>query len=338
MDKKITYLQWLNKLKSGPKEPAEKLESLYHFTGDEDFLKEEAWKKIASILVPDNLKSFNLDLLYGAEISTDQIINKASTSPVNAKRRVVVVFDLHKLSPFSREVLLSFLPRLPDSVCLILLSPKITSQAKFYKALEKLVTTVEFTRLWESQISAWITNRIKDEGKKIERNAAFILQNSVGNNLTDLATEIDKLVTYVGEEEVITSSDVEAVVGLSRTHTVFQLTDSIGERDCRQSLLILRNLILAGERPGGIIFWLTEHLERLIQTKEFPSGSDTSLASFLKVKSFVASKYQKHAPNFSLKELEKGLNLLYQTDVDLKSNLMPDKILLELLVYNLCHL
>jgi DNA polymerase-3 subunit delta len=338
MEKKTTYPKWLNQLKSGSGDFAEKIESLYHFTGDEDFLKEEAWRKIVSILVPDDLKSFNLDLLYGAEISADQIINKASTSPINAKRRVVVVFDLHQLSPFSKDVLLSFLPQLTDSVCLILLSPKITSQAKFYKALGELATTVEFNPLWESQTSDWITNRIKEQGKKIERNDVQILQNLVGNNLADLAKEIDKLVTYIGEKERITSSDVEEVGGMSRTHTVFQLIDSIGERDCKRSLVILRNLILSGEKPGGIIFWLTEHLERLIQTREFSSGSGRSLASFLKVKPFLASKYQKQAPNFSLKELEKGLHLLYRTDVDLKSNLMPDKILMELLVYNLCHL
>ncbi|MCK4224258.1 MAG: DNA polymerase III subunit delta [candidate division Zixibacteria bacterium] len=338
MGEKITYSQWLNKLKSGTKDPAEKMELLYHLTGEEDFLKEEAWKKIVSILVPDELKSFNLDLLYGAEISADQIINKASTSPVNAKRRVVVVFDLDKLSVFSKDVLLSFLPKFPDSVCLILLSPKITSPAKFHKALEKLATTVEFPRLWESQTSAWITNRIKEEGKKIERGAVFILQNLVGNNLADLVTEINKLVTYIGERDTIASSDVESVAGLSRTHTIFQLIDSIGEKDTKGSLLILRNLVSSGEKPGGIIFWLTQHLEKLIQTKEFPSGSGVSLASFLKTKPFLASKYQKHAPNFSLEELEKGLIILYQTDVDLKSNLMPDKMLLELLVYNLCHL
>ena len=338
MGKKITYSQWLNKLKSISVDPAEKVESLYHFTGDEDFLKEEAWKRIVSFLVPQNLKSFNLDLLYGAETSADQIINKASTSPINAKRRVVVVFDLHKLSAFSKDVLLSFLPKFPDSVCLILLSPKITSPAKFYKALEKLVTIVEFPRLWENRTSDWITNRIKEQGKKIEGNAVHNLQNLVGNNLADLAQEIDKLVTYIGERDGITSADVEAVAGLSRTHTVFQLIDSIGERDCRRSLLILRNLILADEKPGGIIFWLTEHLERLIQTKEFPSGSGSSLASFLRVKPFLASKYQKQVQNFSVEELEKGLILLYQTDVDLKSNIMPDKIILELLVYNLCRL
>ena len=303
MGKKIAYPQLLNMLKPGPEDPADGLERLYHFTGEDDFLKEEAWRKIAALLVPEELKSFNLDLMYGAEISADQIINQASTSPVNAKKRVVVVFDLPKLSAFSRDVLLTFLPKIPDSVCLILLSPKIT-----------------------------------ESGKRAEEGAAQMLVSLVGTDLAELAAEIDKLVTYVGENKVITSSDVEAAVGMSRTHTVFQLIDSIGEKDTKKALLILRSLTLAGERPGGIIFWLTEHLERLILTKEFSSRSGGSLASFLKLPPFLASKCQKQAPNFTPEQLEKGIMLLYRADVDSKSNLMPDKILLELLTYNLCHL
>jgi DNA polymerase-3 subunit delta len=338
VENKLTYSQFQSVLRSVSNDPEEKLEKLYYFHGDEDFLMKEAWKKIVSFLVPDHLKSFNLNLLYGAETSADLIINQASTSPVNAKRRVVVVFDLHKLSAFSRDVLLSFLPKIPSSVCLILLSPKISPPTKFHKSLEKAATMVEFPRLWENQTAAWITNRVKEKGKKIEGNAVWILQNSVGNSLAELAAQIDKLLIYIGEKEVITSADVEAVVGFSRTHNIFQLMDSIGERDTEKSLITLSNLILVGEKPGSMIFWLTEHIERLIQTKEFPSGSGGSLASFLKTKPFIASKCRKQERNFSLEQLEKGLILLYQADVDLKSNLMPDKVLLELLTYNLCHL
>jgi DNA polymerase-3 subunit delta len=340
MEKKITYFQLLKQLDSGPMDPVDKVERAYHFTGEEDFLKEEAWRKIALLLVPENLRSFNLDFLYGSETSPDQIFSKVSTAPVNAKKRVVILFDLHKLSDFSKEMLLKFLPKLPSSTCLILLSPKLDARAKktkFYTALEKLTTTVELSRMSDNQIQTWITDRIKERGKRIEENAVRILQDLVGNNLGDLATEIDKLIIYVGEKNVITSTDGELVAGLSRTHTVFQLMDSVGERDCKTALQILRNLVLSGEKPGGMIYWLTEHLERLIQTKEF-SGSPSSLASYLKVQPFLVPKYQKQAPNFSIEELEKGLILLYQTDVDLKSNLMPDKLLMELLVYNLCHL
>jgi DNA polymerase-3 subunit delta len=338
MKNKLSYLQWLSRIESSADDASYNILSLYHFTGDEGFLKEEAWKKIVSILVPEGLRSFNLDLLYGAETSADKIINAASTLPVNAPRRVAVVFDVDKLSPFSKEVLISYLPKLPDSVCLVLLSPKIASQSKFYSTLNKLAEVVECKPLWESNIPAWIEKRASKKGKRIERRAAYLLQELVGNQLSDLSQEIDKLVIYSGEEETITTKQVKSAAGLSRSHNVFQLIDSIGVRDCRKSLIILSNLVSAGERPGGLIFWLTSHLEKLILTKQFTPGKGKNLASYLKTKPFLASKYQNQAKNFSVEELEKGLMLLYQTDVDLKSNLMPEKTLLELLTYNLCHL
>jgi DNA polymerase-3 subunit delta len=331
-EEKMKHFELLNKIKSG------KIEPLYHFTGEEDFLKEEIWRKISSILIPEDLKSFNLDLLHGSETSAVEIINKASTSPINSERRLVVVFDIHKLSPFYKDVLLSYLPKLPHFTCLILISPKLTSKAKFYSALDRFATTVDFPRLYDKQIPRWIEAKVREYGKKIERGALQILHNYVGNNLSDLANEIEKLVRYTGERESIDSSDVESVVGLSKTHNIFQLNDAIGERDCKRALEILKNLFLIGEKPGTVIYRLTEHFERLIKVKGFLPQKAASLSSILKVHSYFVQKYPGQAENFSQDELEKGLVLLYQTDVGLKSSLMPDKILMELLVYNLCHL
>jgi len=331
----MKYFELLNRIKSG------KIDPLYHFTGEEDFLKEEAWRKISTVLVPEDLKIFNLDLLHGSETSAVEIISKVSTAPINSEKRLVVVFDLHKLSPFYKDVLLSYLPKLPDFTCLILTSPKLDDKAKktkFYSTLNKLATTVDFPRLYDDKIPTWIEAKVREYGKKIEGKAVQVLHQYVGNNLSDLAHEIEKLVRYVGDRESINSSDVDLVVGLSKTHNIFQLNDAIGERDCEKGLEILKNLFLLGEKPGTVIYRLAEHLERLIKTKNFVPRKGASLSSILKVHPYYAQKYPSQAGNFSQEELEKGLVLLYQTDVDLKSSRMPDKIVMELLVYNLCHL
>jgi DNA polymerase-3 subunit delta len=328
----MKYSELVNRIR------AAKIDPLYHFTGEEDFLKEEAWRKIASILVPEDLKSFNLDLLYGSETSAVEIINKASTLPVNSDKRLLVVFDIHKLSPFYKDVLLSYLPKLPDFVCLILISPKLTSKTKFYTALDKLATTVDFRKLYDDQIPTWVQAKVKEYGKKIEGGAVGILHNYVGNNLSDLASQIEKLVMYVGDRERISSSDAESVVGQSKSYNIFQLNDAIGEKECRKALEILKELFLLGEKAGAVIYRLSEHFERFIKVKSLPSQKGTSLASILKVHPYFVQKYQKQAENFSEEELERGLVLLYQTDVGLKSSLMPDEILMEVLVYQLCHL
>jgi DNA polymerase-3 subunit delta len=213
-----------------------------------------------------------------------------------------------------------------------------TEKTKFYSALDKLATKVEFPRLYDDKILIWIEAKFREYGKKIAKEAVLILHKYVGNNLSDLASEIEKLVLYVGERESISSLDVELVVGLSKTYNIFQLNDAIGEKDCKKGLEILKNLFLLGEKPGTVIYRLAEHLERLIKTKNFVPQKGASLSSILKVHPYYAQKYPSQAGNFSQEELERRLILLYQTDVDLKSSRMPDKIVMELLVYNLCHL
>jgi len=334
---KLDYRAFQSTLKALSRDPSGPLGKLYHFTGDEDFLKQEVLKSLVSVLVPPELKSFNLDLLYGTETSADQIIDRASTVPVNAERRLVVVFDLHKLSPFSKDMLLVFLPKLPDSTCLILFSPRISKPTKFHKELGELAVTVEFDKLFENRVPAWVSERVRERGRRIDREGITALIDAAGTDLGDLASEIDKLIIYLGDRETITAADVRAAAGMSRSHNVFQLIDFIGERNCSRSLLVLNELLLSGEKPGGMIFWLTNHLERLAFTKEFRPGSGRSLASFLRLPPYLASKYQRQAPNFTVEALEKGLQLLYQADVELKSNLMPDRTLMELLVYNLCQ-
>jgi DNA polymerase-3 subunit delta len=335
---KVDYRAFQSTLKALCRDSSTSLERLYYFTGDEDFLKQEAVKSLVSAVVLPELRSFNLDQLYGSETSADEIIDRASTVPVNAERRLVVVYDLQKLSPFSKDMLLAFLPKLPDSTCLILLSPKMSKSGKFYDQLEALAATVKFDRLFENRVPMWVSDRVRERGRRIDRDAVTALVDAAGTDLGDLASEIEKLIIYVGDRETITAKDVQAAAGLSRSHNVFQLIDFMGERNCSRALLALNELLLSGERPGGLVFWLTNHLERLIFSKEFKPGSGRSLASFLRLPPYLASKYQRQAANFTIEALEQGLQLLYRTDVELKSNLMPDKTLMELLIYQLCHL
>ncbi len=128
------------------------------------------------------------------------------------------------------------------------------------------------------------------------------------------------------------------MVGQSKSYTIFQLNDAIGERESKKALEALKELFLLGEKPGTLIYRLSEHFERYIKVKSFPHQKGTSLSSTLKVHPYFVPKYQKQAKNFSQEELERALILLYQTDVGLKSSLMPDQILMEVLVYKLCHL
>ena len=330
---KIGYQEFLNTIER------KKLSKLYLFWGEEEFLKREALHKLIQFLIPPPQRSFDLDILHASRSSTVEIINKASTFPLASEKRLVVVYEVDKLNPSDQKLLLTHLKGLPDSSCLVLVTSKLDKRRKLFIHLEKDATVVEFPQLYENQIPSWILNRVKGYGKAINRDAIDVLQNWAGNSLPDLASEIEKLVLFVAEKMTISSEDVSKVVGYTGSTKIFQLLNSVGQKNTKKALEVLNNLFSWGETPGTIVFWLTEHLIRLLKVKEFDyKKSDTSLSSYLKVHGYFLKDYKEQSKNFSSGELEKGLLCLYGADLDLKKSFLPSDLILELVVYNLCHL
>jgi DNA polymerase-3 subunit delta len=330
---KIGYQEFLKKIEG------KKTSRIYLFSGKEEFLKREALDKLIGLSVPAPHRSFDLDVLQASRSSATEIINKASTFPVASQRRLVIVYDADRLTPSDKKLLLMHLKGIPDSCCLVLVTSKMDRRTKFYLDLEKAATVVDFPELYDNQIPSWISNRVKSYGKNMKTEAIQALQNWAGKGLPDLANEIEKLALFVGGKKTITPEDVGKVVGYSGSDSVFRLLNSVGNKDTKQALEVLNNLFSWGEPPGTMVFWLTEHLIRLLKVKEFDhTKSDTSLSSYLKVHGYFLKDYKEQSKNFTLDQLEKGVVLIHQADKDLKRSFLPPDLILEILVYNLCHL
>jgi DNA polymerase-3 subunit delta len=330
---KISHQEFLKKIEK------KKLSEVYLFSGEEEFQKKEILDKLIQVLIPPTHKSFDLDILHASRSSTVEIINKTSTFPVGTEKRLVIVYDIDKLSPSDKKLLLSHIKGIPESSCLVLVTSHFDKRKKFFLDLEKKATMVEFPKLYENQIPAWVSNRVKGYGKSIKKEAIGVLQNWAGRSLPDLANEIEKLIIYTGDRNTITTEDVEQVAGYTGTNDIFQLLNSVGQKNTKQALEMLNNLFSYGNPPGTIIHWLTEHLIRLLKVKEFDSrGTDSSLSSYLKVHSYFLKDYKQQSKNYSQKQLQSGFLLLYQADMDLKRSFLPPELILELLVYNLCHM
>ena len=317
-----------------------KIDLIYHFTGEEEFLKNQAISQLITLLIPENLRDFNLNRLYCGQVDLEQIINFCSTFPLNNVKRLVVLYELDKLSLSDKEALLHFLPNIPKTTCLVLVSGKVKLSSKFYKNLTGLAKTVHFTPLYDdSQAIDWINGRIKSYGKKIDCKASELLRNSVGNNLSDLANEIEKLYFFLGQREKIRIEDVEVIVGLTKATNIFELANSVGQRNIQSAIFILEKLILSGEKPTTVVHWLTTHFIRLIKTKSFDSKKNPlPLSAFLGVSPFFVKDYKSQAQNFTLEELEQVFLLLHEADLEIKSNRLPNKLCLEILIYKLCGL
>lgn len=246
-----TYDDFLGSLKRGEISP------VYLFHGEEDFLAEEATDQLVEKVLSGPEREFNLDVVYGNEADARDIVAKASSFPMMAARRVVVVKGFDKLP--NKELLTPYLERPSETTCLILLAQSADMRKKPYVTVKGQGRVLEFKPLYDDKIPGWIAGRGVRIGKTILPEAARMLSLYAGPSLREIQGELDKLSIFVGEKKEIGADDVSTVVGVSREFNVFELQRVLGDGNAERTLFVLERMLDAGESAIKMIIMLTRY-------------------------------------------------------------------------------
>jgi len=285
---------------------------VYFFVGEEDFLIEEALKALRSEVLRDGMKEFNLDVLYGNEADGREVVLRANSFPMMAERRMVVVRDFERLS--GKEALYSYLENPSLSTVLVLISGK---EDRF---VEGSATVVKFPRITGPELATWISERTKGYGKKITPEAVEVLLEYVDHSLRALDRELEKVSLFVADRDEINEEDVESVVGVSKSYTLFELTKAVGSRDPRRSLEICERMLEFGEWPARMVAAINNHFMRLLKLKGGLERkmSEGELCRLLRVSSTRLQEYRGQSRQYSRAELERSFSKLVAADEKLK--------------------
>lgn len=327
----MDYQALLREIQKGEFAPA------YFFYGEEDFLMEDAINRVLSLLVDPATEEFNKDVLYGDEVDGARIVNIASSYPMLAQRRVVVVKGVDKLSSASKDLILKYLQRPMATTCLILTSSRMDRGSKFYSELVNRARGVEFKPLYNNQIPGWIRGYVRSKGKDISLEAIRLLHGKVGSSLRELANELEKLFLFLTDKDRIEVGDVERVVGVSKSYNIFELSDAIGRGDLKKAVEIGHRMLELGESPIGMVVMLTRYFTILWKLKELETRrmSAEEIATVVRVHPYFIKDYLNQAENFSPERIERSFSHLLRADINLKSSYQKPKIIMDLLIYNL---
>ena len=311
---------------------------LYYFYGDEPYLMDKCIQQLLERLVSADLRDFNLNVYYGTETKGEEIAETAATLPMFASWRVVVVKKADALSAASLEVLLSYIQRPSPSTCLLLQGEKIDQRKKFFTEIKKTGELVEFKRLYENQLAAFIRNEASLRGRKIEPAAAEMLVYLVGNNLQELVSELEKAILYVGEAREILVSHVRAIVSDTRVNSVFELTDALGEKKLEKALRSLGSLLNDGEAPLLVLAMVTRHFRQLWKVRELLERRTPApeIGKIAGINPYFLQGIVAQARNYSLVELRRIFERLFQLDGALKTGGGKPSVLLERFLLEVC--
>jgi DNA polymerase-3 subunit delta len=337
----------------------------YLLHGEDEFTNREHLKKLRR----QGDFGFNQDVYSGTESDVNIIVMSSNTLPFLSEQRLVVVEGLPKkkrgetaqeassaeAAPKSgkgrkgkkssttagragfEKALAEHVAILPETTVLIVMVEEVLdSNNTLLKAAEKHGKVLQSVLPKGNALEKWITNRAKSSEIKIAPDAVTILANFIGNDLRLLANELDKLATYVGKGTTIRIEDVHQLSAQVQEARIFDLTDALAQRNRKQALNILHDLLGDGEPPLKLISTITSQVRSLLLVKELVQKGMRApqIASTLGVAPFIADKSLRQVGNFSVPQLENAYRQLLATDAALKRSRLTPEMALDLLVVN----
>lgn len=233
--------------------------------------------------------------------------------------------------------LAEYAARLPDTTVLVLLiDEELTASSPLLKAAQEHGKVIQCTLPKGAALESWIARRAQGSGVKITSEAVTLLANFIGNQLRLLANELDKLAMYVGERGVIDANDVRKLSAQVQEARIFDLTDALAQRNRKQALDLLHDLLADGEPPLRLISTITSQVRSLLLVKELAADGMRAqqIASETGMAPFVAEKAMRQIGKFQVAQLEGAYRQLLATDAALKRSRMTPEMALDLLVVN----
>lgn len=306
-----TYKEVLATIRKKPLLP------VYLLHGEEDFLLDMALAELLSAaLVPDQ-RSLNLDVVDCADVDGREIASRALSLPMMGDRRVVVARNVERLSQRDLELVTRYVENPSESTTLVLTGKKADLRRKPFSTLNAGGAAFEFAPLNENRLPGWITERVRQKSATISEEAANLLAAYIGSSLREIESEIEKVLTYLGDRSDITVDDIAAVVGFSREFNVFQLQDAIGRGDTKNALNILDHMLDDGQGLPFIIVMLTAYFSSLWKLHHLThqgGRSSQNSADYPKAWNWKRDEYLAALRRYPSNRIERAFRLMAETE------------------------
>lgn len=331
---------------------AGKADAVYIFYGAEEFQRADMLLRAIETFIPDpSLRSFNYDQLSGDDHKIPEVINCAKNYPVMAEMRVVIIRQAEKiLKPRKGEKvgpkdesrfdpLYAYLEDPNRNTLLIFNLDSFGNKTHYpWKILFANTTTLEFPSLTQPAAKEWVTSRAEKSGRDLELKAAELLVAHLGTDLRTLASELEKLITSVGDNPSIKAADVEATIGVSPTYNIFELQKAIGSGNKGRATEIALRMLEADKGARYPMFaFLSRYLEQLAIARELSAKreSDNSIAQAMGLfggGAYFVKDYISAARKYSPDGIDNALRALVRAEFDTRRVKIDDSLLVERLI------
>jgi DNA polymerase-3 subunit delta len=305
-----------------------KYKPIYLLHGEEPYFIDQVSNYVEDHLLSDAEKGFNQTVLYGKDTDVMTVLNASKRYPMMADYQVVLVKEAQEMKWGSESddkksinPLLSYLENPLSSTILVFCYKygKFDKRKKTYKAIEKSGLVFESSPLYDSKIPAWVEGYLTEKAYKISQQAALMLAEYLGNDLSKIANELDKLMLNVAKGEEITLKHIQDNIGISKEYNVFELQSALGKKDVFKVNQII-NYFEANPKANPIVLVLgnlNNFFTKVLAYHYVKDKSQQNLARELGVSPYFIKDYEQAARSYNYGKTMQIIG--YLREYDLKS-------------------
>ncbi|HEY5688464.1 MAG TPA: DNA polymerase III subunit delta [Yeosuana sp.] len=319
------------------------IKPIYFLMGEEPYYIDKISHYIEKNVLTEEEKGFNQVVLYGRDVTIEDIVENAKRYPMMSERQVVIVKEAQDLSR-SIEKLESYAnnPQLSTVLVINYKYKKIDKRKSLYKAVNKVGLVFDSKKLYENQVADWIRRVLASKNYTISPKAAQMLVEFLGTDLSKINNELEKLQIIIPKESQITPELIEENIGISKDFNNFELRKAVGERNNIKAYQII-NYFAENPKDNPMVVTVALLFSFFTQLLQFHGLSDKAprhVASALKINPYFVNDYILAARNFPMKKVSAVISVLREFDVKSKgveSNAVPQGDLLKEMLYKILN-
>lgn len=305
---------------------------VYLLYGEERYLRRQYANRLKDALCGQD-DGMNTHFYEGKDISVGEIIDLAETLPFLAPRRVFFIKN-SGLFKSGGEKLAEYLSAPNETSYFVFTESEVDKRSKLYKTVQSKGYAAEFGLQDENSLMRWAAGILNREGKKITESTMQLFLSKTGTDMENIQMELEKLICYCMDRDVVTAQDVEAVCTSRISNHIFDMINAIADKQTQKALELYYDLLALKEPPMRILFLIARQYNLLLQTKELKArGYDNkTISSKIGVPPFIAGKYTAQAARFKTSVLRGAVRRCVEAEEAVKTGRMNDILSVELLI------
>lgn len=311
---------------------------IYFLSGEEAHYIDVISDYIENNVLEEGDKEFNQSVVYGKDVDLTGVLNLAKQFPMMSEYNVVIVKEAQNIKELNKSAdddgtsqkntsgggtqnFLNYILNPQPSTILVFCFKykKLDKRSAIAKAIQKNAIYLETKKLFDNQIPDWINAYLKEKKHSIGPKAANLVAESLGNDLSKISNELDKLLINWPSGKEISLELIQENIGISKDFNVFELQDALAKRDVLKANRIIQHFAAnEKENPAPkVLASLYSYFSKILQYHFLSDRSKFSVAAALGVNPFFVEGYSKAALNYNSSKLKQIFG--YLKEYDLKS-------------------